>query len=85
MEQIKCYCGHTTYCDCDPLEEQSAVEWLQDQYDNSPESILTEDDFNQAKEMELEKLKEAYSMGRMNKSIKEFNETFNPKEDDKTN
>jgi len=17
----KCYCGHTTYCDCDPLEE----------------------------------------------------------------
>jgi hypothetical protein len=22
MEQIKCYCGHTTYCDCGPLEEQ---------------------------------------------------------------
>lgn len=20
MEQIKCYCGHTTYCDCEPLE-----------------------------------------------------------------
>ena len=19
--QIKCYCGHTTYCDCSPLEE----------------------------------------------------------------
>jgi hypothetical protein len=18
MEQIKCYCGHTTYCDCEP-------------------------------------------------------------------
>jgi hypothetical protein len=18
MEQIKCYCGHTTYCDCGP-------------------------------------------------------------------
>jgi hypothetical protein len=31
----------------------------------------------EAKEMELDKLKEAYSMGRMNKSIKEFNETFN--------
>jgi hypothetical protein len=28
MEQIKCYCGHTTYCDCGPLEEKSAVEWL---------------------------------------------------------
>jgi hypothetical protein len=41
---------------------------------------ITEDDFNslvkQAKEMELDKLKEAYSMGRMGKSIKEFNETF---------
>jgi len=31
MKQIKCYCGHTTYCDCSPLEEQSAVEWFQDQ------------------------------------------------------
>jgi hypothetical protein len=30
----------------------------------------------QAKEMELDKLKESYSMGRMGKSIKEFNETF---------
>ncbi len=29
------------------------------------------------KKMELDKLKEAYSMGRMNKSIKEFNEKFN--------
>ena len=23
MEQIKCYCGHTTYCDCGPLEEKT--------------------------------------------------------------
>jgi hypothetical protein len=30
----------------------------------------------QDKEKELDKLKEAYSMGRMGKSIKEFNETF---------
>jgi hypothetical protein len=21
MTQIKCYCGHTTYCDCGPLDE----------------------------------------------------------------
>ena len=21
MTEIKCYCGHTTYCDCGPLEE----------------------------------------------------------------
>jgi len=32
---------------------------------------------HQTKKMELDKLKEAYSMGRMNKSIKEFNEKFN--------
>jgi len=31
----------------------------------------------EAKEMELDKLKEAYSMGRLGKSIKEFNEIFN--------
>ena len=34
----------------------TAVEWLQDQYDNSPESILIEDDFKQAKEMEKEQI-----------------------------
>jgi hypothetical protein len=26
MEQIKCYCGHTTYCDCGPLDEQANQE-----------------------------------------------------------
>jgi len=34
----------------------------------------------QAKEKELDKLKEAYSMGRMGKSIKEFNEIFKQQE-----
>jgi hypothetical protein len=24
-KQIKCYCGHTIYCDCDPLEEPKIV------------------------------------------------------------
>jgi hypothetical protein len=24
-KQIKCYCGHTTYCDCGPLEEPKDV------------------------------------------------------------
>jgi hypothetical protein len=31
-------------------------------------------------EKELDRLKEAYSMGRMGKSIKEFNKTFNQQE-----
>jgi hypothetical protein len=38
----------------------TAVEWLQDQYDNSPESILIEDDFKQAKEMEKEQIMDAF-------------------------
>ena len=38
---------------------KTAVEWLQEEYDNNPESFLTEDDFNQAKEMEKEQM--AYS------------------------
>jgi hypothetical protein len=28
--QIKCYCGHTSYCDCSPLDEskKTSVNWL---------------------------------------------------------
>ena len=26
-KQIKCYCGHTTYCDCGPLEEPKQEIW----------------------------------------------------------
>ena len=40
-KQIKCYCGHTTYCDCSPIEttpnnnnmtQQTAVKWLQEHW-----------------------------------------------------
>jgi hypothetical protein len=67
---------------------KTAVEWFNEeikelfnQYQNEKisESMLHFNRLlalNQAKEMELDKLKEAYSMGRMGKSIKEFNETF---------
>ena len=43
-KQIKCYCGHTTYCDCSPIEttpnktnmtQQTAVEWLIEQISSS--------------------------------------------------
>jgi hypothetical protein len=42
-EQIKCYCGHTTYCDCGPL--QNSIEWLYEQltstwYDKSSSEEL---------------------------------------------
>jgi len=25
MEETKCYCGHTTYCDCGPEEPKQAT------------------------------------------------------------
>ena len=68
--------------------EQTAVQWLAIEYnriDNKWKNVgqgqkhcATEkaEALKQAKAMELDKLKEAYSMGRMHKSIKEFNETF---------
>jgi sulfatase maturation enzyme AslB (radical SAM superfamily) len=73
---------------------KTAVEWLVEQmktynmtvsvHNTSHQNVM---DFykaiEQAKEMENERLKEAYSMGRMGKSIKEFNETFKSQEDDK--
>ena len=56
--------------------KQTAVEWLWDmlligEFINDPEELL-----NQAKEMENERVTEAYRIGRIGKSIKEFNETF---------
>jgi hypothetical protein len=41
-KQIKCYCGHTSYCDCSPLEEpkqetleEAADTYAKKQYGNS--------------------------------------------------
>jgi hypothetical protein len=35
-KQIKCYCGHTTYCDCGPLEEpkQETIEQVAEIFKN---------------------------------------------------
>jgi len=54
--------------------KQTAVEWLSEQYVNK--GIITLEDIEQAKEMENERVTEAYRIGRIGKSIKEFNETF---------
>jgi hypothetical protein len=45
---------------------QTAVEFLKEQYDKCPESFLTDDDFNKAKEIEKEHIKEAYLKGDSN-------------------
>ena len=53
-KQIKCYCGHTTMCDCSTLDEdkQTAVEWLEEIYLTT--GIDRNVHFNQAKAMEKE-------------------------------
>jgi len=57
---------------------KTAVEWLYDQleFDDSISMDNIHDIFEQAKEMENERVTEAYRIGRIGKSIKEFNETF---------
>ncbi len=72
------------------MKEQSAVEWLvseirklahNDKHHLGMGDVritqgMLDELEEQAKEVEIEKLKEAYSMGRLNKSIKQFNETL---------
>jgi hypothetical protein len=56
--KTKCYCGHTTYCDCGPEEPKQRLEKYSERFDNdesaigNPETwgkrVLTEEDiFNQ--------------------------------------
>jgi hypothetical protein len=40
---------------------QTAVEFLKEQYDKCPESFLTDDDFNKAKEIEKQQIIEAFT------------------------
>ena len=63
--------------------KQTAVEWLREQYDNNPESFITEDVFEKALQMEKEQLKDAYFIGGHNmknnryKGMHEYyNETY---------
>jgi hypothetical protein len=53
---------------------KTAVEWFYDQIENKGKCIY--EVIEQAKEMENERVTEAYRIGRIGKSIKEFNETF---------
>ena len=58
MKEIKCYCGHTTTCDCSPLEKQTAVEWLEEIYLTI--GIDRYVHFKQAKLMEKEQIIDAW-------------------------
>jgi len=59
----KCYCGHTTYCDCDPLvSKQTAVEWLIEQLPLIQQEGLR-DVIEQALAMEKEQIEKAWDDG----------------------
>jgi hypothetical protein len=45
------------------MSKQTAVEWLQEQFDNSDDDFITIEEFNQAKEMEKEQIEYAYCDG----------------------
>ena len=71
--------------------KQTSVEWMIKRLENfnlikdeNIENILFKQIELDAKEIEHEKLQEAYNMGRIGKSIKEFNETFKQQEQIKT-
>jgi hypothetical protein len=53
---------------------KTAVEWLVDELLSG--RVLLPHLIEQAKEMENQRLKDAYAMGREGKTIAEFNETF---------
>jgi len=43
--------------------KQTAVEWLREQYDNNPESFITEDEFEKALEKEKQQIIDAHETG----------------------
>lgn len=47
------------------MKQQTAVEWLQQKYDECPESLLLPDDFEQAKEMERKQIVDAHTNGQI--------------------
>ena len=78
-KQIKCYCGHTTYCDCGPLKEpkQETLEEAAENYVNSTrlrnyKVLFIEGAKWQQERMYSEKdLKEAFKGGNKTSWIKE--------------
>lgn len=59
------------------MSKQTAVEWLQEQFDNSDDDFITIEEFNQAKEMDKEQKIEAYRDGRTDQQSGSFSIFFN--------
>jgi hypothetical protein len=90
-KQIKCYCGHTITCDCEPLQEtieEAATKLLYEKYPYHPpqDSEYWKDMFLEGTNWQKERMyseeeveviaKDAYAMGRNNILIGVFNKWF---------
>jgi hypothetical protein len=76
----KCYCGHTTYCDCDPLvSKQTAVEWLLQRFEDGDMYNVEDAQFikHQAKEMEKQQIIESYRDGRSDQQSERQSRFYN--------
>jgi hypothetical protein len=66
------------------IETKEPVTWISENLIEmgflDRDSFIVKHVVAKAKEKELDRLKEAYSMGRLGKSIKEFNKTFKQQE-----
>ena len=94
MKQIKCYCGHTTYCDCGPLEEprkQTAVEWLVEQIKSDQnQKALSLNEWMQVieqtkameKENQLDLIRFLRTQDKMGKSVEDLLEQFKSEQDE---
>ncbi|MEI6797857.1 MAG: hypothetical protein WCO04_01410 [Pseudomonadota bacterium] len=76
-KQIKCYCGHTSYCDCGPLDE-TKQETLEEVVNNFKKTDVYINEIKQEQERMYseEDLKSAFFNGGDMKDIEEFNHWF---------
>ena len=41
MKQIKCYCGHTTYCYCVPLQKETRLMKTKEEIEQSAKEVIS--------------------------------------------
>ena len=76
MKQIKCYCGHTTTCDCAPIQKQTAMQELKDWVDSELKLLNYEHSIILDKiDILLEKEKEQIINAFIDGDVSKFNET----------
>jgi hypothetical protein len=80
-EETKCYCGHTTYCDCGPEEpkKETLEEAAERKFQNIGDRLIFKDGtkWQQERSYSEEDMKDAYIQGTLGLEYKKnFNESF---------